>query len=38
MAALSLFSEVWEEELNALIQKAIPEKTNIEKKDGIKNF
>ena len=38
MAALSCFSDVSEEELNALIQKAIPEKTKIAKKFGIKNF
>ena len=37
MAALSRFSEdVSEEELNALIQKAIPEKTKIAKKYGLK--
>ena len=39
MAALSCFSEdVTEEEFNALIQKAIPEKTKIARKCGIKNF
>ena len=37
MAALSCFSEdVSEEELNALIQKAIPEKTKIARKCGLK--
>ena len=37
MAALSRFSEdVSEEELNALIQKAIPEKTKIARKYGLK--
>ena len=39
MAALSHFSEdVSEEELNALIQKAIPEKTKIATKYGLKNL
>ena len=39
MAALSRFSEdVSEEELNARIQKAIPEKTKIARKYGLKNF
>ena len=39
MAALSRFSEdVSEEELNALIQKAIPEKTKIARKYGLKNL
>ena len=39
MAALSRFSEdVSEEELNALIQKAIPEKIKIARKYGINNF
>ena len=38
MAALSRFSNVSEEELNALIQNAIPEKTKIARKHGIKNF
>ena len=39
MAALSRFSkDVSEEELNALIQKAIPEKTKLAKKYGLKNF
>ena len=38
MAALSRFSEdVSEEELNAL-QKAIPEKTKIARKHGLKNL
>ena len=37
MAALSRFSEdVLEEELNALIQKAIPEKTKIARKYCLK--
>ena len=37
MAALSRFSEdVSEGELNALIQKAIPEKTKIARKYGLK--
>ena len=38
MGSLSHFSEVLEEELNTLIQKAIPEKTKIARKYGIKNF
>ena len=39
MAAPSRFSEeVSEEELNALIQKAIPEKTKIARKYSLKNF
>ena len=39
MAALSRFSEVVsEEEKNALIQKAIPEKTKISKKIWSKNL
>ena len=39
MVALSHFSEdVSEEELNALIQKAIPEITKIAKKYGLKNL
>mgnify|MGYP001796016610 CR=1 FL=1 len=38
MASLSRFSDVLEEKLNALIQKAIPEKTKIARKRGIKNF
>ena len=39
MEALSRFSEdVSEEELNALIQKAIPEKTKIARIYGLKNF
>ena len=39
MAALSRFSEdVSEEELNALIEKAVPEKTKIVKKYGLKNL
>ena len=39
MAALSRFSEdVSEEELNALIQKAVPEKTKIARKYGLKNL
>ena len=37
MAALSRFSDVSEKELNALIQKAILEKTEIARKYGIKN-
>ena len=39
MAAFSRFSEdVSEEELNALIQKAIPEKTKRARKYGLKNL
>ena len=39
MDGLSCFSkDVSEEELNALIQKAIPEKTKIARKYGLKNF
>ena len=39
MAVLSRFSEdVSEEELNALIQKVIPEKTKITRKYGLKNL
>ena len=39
MAALSCFSEdVSEEELNAFIQKAIPEKTKIARKNGLKHL
>ena len=39
MTALSRFSEdVSEEELNALIQKGIPEKTKIARKCGLKNL
>ena len=39
MAALSRFSEDFsEEELNALIQKTIPEKTKIARKYGLKNL
>ena len=39
MAALSCFSkDVSEEDLNALIQKAIPEKTKITRKYGLKNL
>ena len=39
MAAFSRFSEdVSEEELNALTQKAIPQKTKIARKYGLKNF
>ena len=39
MAALSRFSEdVSEEELNALIQKAIPVKTKIARKFSLKNL
>ena len=39
MAAFSRFSEdVSEEELNALIQKAISEKTKIARKYGLKNL
>ena len=38
MAAFSRFSEdVLEEELIALIQKAVPEKTKIARKYGLKN-
>ena len=39
MTALSRFSEdVQKEELNALIQKAIPEKNKIARKRGLKNL
>ena len=38
MASLSRFSDVSEEELNALIQKAILEKTEIARKCCLKNF
>ena len=39
MAAFSLFSEdVSEDELNALIQKAIPEKTKLARKYALKNL
>ena len=38
MASLSRFSDVSEEELNALIQTSIPEKTKRARKHGIKNF
>ena len=39
MAGLSRFSEdVSEEELNALIQKAIPEKNKLASKYGLKNL
>ena len=39
MAALSHFSkDVSEEELNALIQKAIPEKTKLARKYGLTNL
>ena len=38
MASLFRFSDVSEEELNALIQKAIPEKSKIARKYGTKNF
>ena len=39
MAALSRFSEgVSEEELNTLIQKAVPEKTKIARKYSLKNL
>ena len=39
MAAFSPFSEdVSEKDLNALIQKAIPEKTKIARKCGLKNL
>ena len=39
MAAISPFSEdVSEEELNAFIQKAIPEKIKIARKYGLKNL
>ena len=38
MAFLYRFSHVSKEELNALIQNVVPEKTIIAKKYGIKNF
>ena len=38
MPTLSLFSDVSEEELNAFIQKEIPEKTKLAKKYGMKNL
>ena len=39
MAALSrLTGDVSEEELNAVIQKAIPEKTKLARKYGLKNL
>ena len=38
MASLSRISDVLEEELNALIQKAVPEKSKIAAKYGIKIF
>ena len=38
MASLSRFSNVSEEKLNALIQKAIPEKTKMARKYGMKNI
>ena len=38
MASLSIFLDVLEKELNALIQKAMLEKTKIARKYGIKNF
>ena len=39
MAALSRFSEdVSEEKLKALIRKAVPEKTKIARKYGLKNL
>ena len=38
MASFSRFSDVSEEELNALIQKPIPEKTKIGRKYGLKNL
>ena len=39
MVALSCFSEdVSEKDLNALIQNAIPEKTKIARKYGLKNL
>ena len=39
MASLSHFSgDISEEELNALIQKAIPEKTKIARKYGLENL
>ena len=38
MVSLSHFSKVSEEELNALIQKGIPERTKTERKYGIYNF
>ena len=36
MASLSRFSDVWEEELNSHIQKAVPEKTKLGTRYGIK--
>ena len=36
MASISRFSDLSEEELNSLIQKAIPETTKIARKYGIK--
>ena len=38
MAALSRFSDISEEELNAPIQKAIPEKTKTARKYGLKKI
>ena len=38
MANLSRFSDVLEEDINALLQKAIPEKTKTARKYGIKHF
>ena len=38
MASISRYAEVSEEQLNALIQKAIPKKTKIARKYVIKNF
>ena len=38
MAALSNFLEDVEEELNPLIQKAVPDKTKIPRKYGVKNL
>ena len=39
MVALSRFSEdISEEEINALIQKAVPENTKIARKYGLKNL
>ena len=37
-SAVSRFSDVSEEELNVLIQKAFPEKTKIARKYGLKNL
>ena len=38
MALFHFTEDISEEELNALIQKAIPEKTKIAKKYGLKNL